>query len=67
LHVMACLRHPSEPISATPESYDRFILTVYGTDQPWHNLSHGIVSCIAWHQHNRPIREGKWWRFHDGA
>jgi glycine cleavage system transcriptional repressor len=49
LHVMACLRHPSEPISATPESYDRFILTVYGTDQP------GIIYRMASYLASRGI------------
>ncbi|MFA4029159.1 MAG: hypothetical protein GDYSWBUE_001875 [Candidatus Fervidibacterota bacterium] len=49
LHVTAALRHPSEPLSATPENYDRFILTVYGNDQP------GIIYRMASYLASRGI------------
>ncbi|HID57138.1 TPA: ACT domain-containing protein [Candidatus Poribacteria bacterium] len=34
LEVGVHMRKPDEPLSATPPSYDRFILTLYGRDQP---------------------------------
>ncbi|HID07393.1 MAG TPA: ACT domain-containing protein [Armatimonadetes bacterium] len=41
LQVMVRIREPDEPLSATPPTYDHFILTVFGRDQP------GIIYRMA--------------------
>lgn len=41
LEVAVCIRKPDEPLSATPSTYDCFVLTLFGQDQP------GIIYHIA--------------------